>query len=325
MLVLFLSLRMNSYSQENYKQYFAELIKSQNFTDADSILKYQLKAFSYAKPFPNDLLGTAFWFYKKGNISKANYFFCQAFENGYQIEPDKDYSNLPYKIEYNQGFIDMFKNKKNSYSDFMNFMYSRNKNKIKRLRKKFINKINEIEDAKYEFLLQNEYDFQQIRINILPKKQLPDTIVNIVHKYANIGNGQYMLDLLKNNQFPNRYKCRRFNGQTINILLNHAIASFANKEDAKTFIDLLWKQVENGNLTAKDYANAIDHYTHWYVNSNYTLLGTTTISNDFKTFQCKDVLYPNELNVLRNKYWLETIEIFCERAGFLLPKNYTNK
>lgn len=130
---------------------------------------------------------------------------------------------------------------------------------------------------------------------------------------------------MKDNQFPHRNNCRRFNGQTINILLNHAIASFTNKEDAKEFIDLLWKQVENGNITTKDFANAIDHYTQWYVNSNYTLLGTTTISNDFKIFQCKDVLFPDELNALRKKYWLEPIEIYCESTGFLLPKNYIKK
>ena len=144
-------------------------------------------------------------------------------------------------------------------------------------------------------------------------------------KYLNIGNSYYMLELLQKDEFPNRYKCRRFNDQSIGILINHAIAGFANKEDAKLFMDLLWKQVENGNLSADYYSKAMDHYISWYENHEKSLLGTTVFSEDFKTFQLNDVIDPEQLNELRAKYWLGTIEQYCISTGFLLPKNYVSK
>lgn len=322
---LLLLLNFNLNGQINYKAYYLNLNKTKNFSDTDSILKYQLNALEFSRPLPKDLINIAFSYFKKKNISKASYYFCEAIKNGYQIEPDENYLNLPYKTEYDFGFISKYKDSKNIFADFMNIMYSKNKRKIKKLRRKFIKNIDVIEDSKYEVLLQNELNFQKIRMNILPNKQVPDSIILTLHKYLNIGNSYYMLDLLKNNDFPSRYKCRRFNDQTINMLLNHAISSFANKEDAKLFIDLLWKQVENGNLNPYDYAKAMDHFIQWYENSNYSLLGTTTISEDYKTFQCIDVLYPEKLDELRSQYWLESIEIFCRNTNFNLPKNYIKK
>jgi len=323
--VIFILLSFNGNAQKKYKEYYNELNKSGNFTDTDSILKYQLNALEYAQPLPSDLIGIAFSYYEKKKFKKSSYYFCEAIKHGYQIETDEDYIKYPYKIDYDFTFVSNFKSQKNDFSDFINFMFKKNKKKAKKIRKKFIRRIDKIEDAKYEFLLQNEFNFQEIRLEILPNEKLPDTIVKIIHKYANIGNANYMLDMLKNNTFPYRLNCRRFNSQSINMLLNHAIASFVKKDDAKLFIDLLWGQVENGNITPKDYANAMDHYTQWYINKNKSLLATTTFSEDFKTFQCMDVLYPEKLNELRKQYWLEDIEVFCNTTNFKLPKNYINK
>lgn len=319
----FLLISFNIHSQNNYKEYHLNLIKSRNSENIDSIIYYQLNAIKAAKPFPKDLISIAFNYYKKNNIKKASHYFCLAFKYGYQIEPDVDFENLPYKGEYDFGFIHKYESINTPYAQFMNLMYSKNKRKIKKARKEFIKKNSKIDDSKYEVLLQNEYNFQKIRLSILPKIQLADSTVNILHKYLNIGNSYYFLNLLKKNEFPDRLKCRRFNEQNINILLNHAISSFSNKDDAKLFIDLLWEQVEIGNISPSDYAKAIDQYTQWYENSDFTLLGTTTIStDDFKTFQCKDVLYPDKLNELRKQFWLESIETYCKYTKFILPKNY---
>lgn len=326
LILFFLLVTSNSNSQSNYKLYYENLNKAKNFEELDSIIFYQVKATSYAEPLPKDALNLAFNFYKKNNLRKSNDYFCLAFEYGYQIETDLDYKNIPYSIDYDFGFIEKYKNLNNPYSTFINEMYNKNYKKIKKLRKKFIQKIDKLENYKYEVLLQNEYDFQTVRLGILPKKNISDSIQNILNKYLNTGNSYLMLDLLKNNKFPKRTNCRRFNEQTISMLLNHAISAFATKDDAKEFIELLWVQVENGNISPYEYAKAIDHYTSWYENSEYSLLGTSTMaSSDFKTFQCISVLYPEKLNELRNKYWLETIEIFCLKTGFKLPQNYTNK
>lgn len=311
-------------AQSDYHKYYLNINKSKEYSNVDSILKYRLAAINYAKPLPKDLLNISFYLYEKGDVSKSSHFFCRAFKNGYQVEPDENYKDLPFKIEYDFGFIDRYIDSKTRYANFMSFMYKKNKKRIKKIRKKFIKQIDEIDDARYEVLLQNELNFQRIRMDILPNKVNIDSVTLTLHKYLNIGNSYYMLDLLKNDEFPNRYKCRRFNEQNINILLNHAIASFATKEDAKQFVDLLWKQVEIGNIIPYDYAKAIDHYTQWYENSERSLLGTTTTSEDFKTFQCVDVLYPEKLDELRDSFWLESIELFCDNTGFKMPNNYVN-
>lgn len=309
--------------QSNYKLYYQAFLKANSVESKDSVLYYKLKAITFADAFPKDLLNISFEYYKNENLKLADKYFIKAILNGYQIEPDSDFINIPYKTNYDFGFIEKFKNSKSIYGEFMNTMYNRNKKKIEKARLNFLNSIDLVEDSKFEYLLQNEFDFQKVRLEILPQKNISDSIYVVLNKYMNTGNSYVMLEMLKNNSFPNRKKCRRFNDQTIALLLNHAIAAFVDKEDAKEFVDLLWEQVEKGNITTYDYAKALDHYTSWYEKNNTSLLGTTTIaSSDFKTFQCLDVLYPEKLNELRKKYWLNTIEEFCKSTGFLLPSNY---
>lgn len=325
LLLFILTFSCDIVAQTDYKNYYININKSNTFTDVDSILKYKLNALQFAKPLPDELLSIGFHYYGKKNIGKASYYFHEAFKRGYQIEPDEAFKDLPYRTEYKFGFISEYVNSATPFATFMNAMFTINKNKIRKLRKDFITNVDKIEDSKYEVLLQNELNFQKIRIEILPNKQIPDSIMPILFKYLNIGNSYYMLELLQNNTFPSRYKCRRFNGQSFYMLVNHAIAGFANEEDAKLFIDLLWKQVENGNMSTDDYSKAVDHYTSWYVNPEKSLLGTSMKSEDFKTFQLNDVINPDQLNELRAKYWLGTIEQYSQSTGFLLPKNYIIK
>lgn len=309
-------------AQTDYKAYHANINKADTFEETDSILKYHLLAIKQAKPLPSDSKSIAFYYFRKNNIKKAQLYFLEAIKNGYQIEPDEDFKDLPFKTEYNFGFINEYQKSDTPYAKFINAMYVKNKNKIRKLRKKFIRNIDKIQDSNYEVLLQNELNFQKIRIEILPTKQVSDSVMRTLFKYLNIGNSYYMLELLKKDEFPSRYKCRRFNDQSFGMLVNHAIAGFADKEDAKLFIDLLWRQVERGNMSPYDFAKALDHYTSWYENNEKSQLGTSIISEDFKTFQCIDVINPEELNELRAKYWLVSIEDFCESTGYLLPKNY---
>lgn len=325
LILLLLAFNLNIAAQTNYKSYYASLNKSKAYLEIDSILKYKLNALKFAKPLPSDILNIGFYYFQKNDIPKAKHYYLEAIKNGYQIEPDEEFKDLPYQTEYDFGFISKYENSNLSFANFINAMYTANKTETRKLRKKFIRNVDIIEDRKYEVLLQNELNFQKIRFEILPSKQVPDTIVSVLYKYLNIGNSYYMLDLLQNDAFPSRYKCRRFKDQSLGILINHAIAGFANKEDAKLFIDLLWKQVENGNMTPDAYSKAVDHYTSWYINPEKSLLGTSIISEDFKVFQCIDVINPQELNELRDRYWLVSIEEYCESTGFLLPKNYKKK
>ncbi|CAM4091266.1 hypothetical protein FLAN108750_09840 [Flavobacterium antarcticum] len=325
LLTVLLTITINIAAQSDYKTYYATINKSKTFKETDSILKYRLNALKFAKPLPNDILSISFYYFENNNIPEAKHYFREAFKNGYQIETDEEFKDLPLKTEYDFGFITKYENSKTRYGIFLNTMFTSNKFEARKLRKEFIKNIDRIEDANYEILLQNELNFQKIRFEILPTREIPDSTLTILYKYLNIGNSYYMLDLLQNDKFPSRYKCRRFSDQSIAMLINHAIAGFAKKEDAKLFMDLLWKQVETGNLSADYYSKAMDHYTSWYEDHKKSLLGTSTVSEDFKTFQCIDVINPEELNEIRAKYWLEPIEQYCKSAGILLPKNYTIK
>nr|WP_042286976.1 hypothetical protein [Nonlabens ulvanivorans] len=113
-------------------------------------------------------------------------------------------------------------------------MKSRILKKARKARKKFLKQIDPIQNEIYEVMLQNEYDFQEVRLNILPKKDIPEADRKAASKYLNTGNSYLMLQLLKDGKFPKRNRCARFNDQTITILLNHAIAAFVNKKMQKS-------------------------------------------------------------------------------------------
>ncbi len=321
----FLIFFISSIKAQNYKEYHELVDKNTLTKDNDSIVFYLEKAISSVKkPFPKQLLSLGFQYYEKGNDKKAYNTFLRAIENGYQFESDM--KKLVYYIEYNSNFIETYKEGKFPFFNYMNEMYSKNIKKIKKYRQKFLKKINKKQNETYEVFLQNEYYFQIIRLNILPERGVGRDTLGIVSKYLPSGNSYAMLKLLKQDNFPKRYNCARFNDHTITILLNHAISGFANKNDAEEFINLLWREVERGNITPYDYAKAYDHYVVWYVDDNRTYFGTTLTSIEgVEELVCKDVIYPEKLNEIRKKYWLINIESFTEKYGYKLPLNYSNK
>lgn len=322
--VLIIFISTLSVAQENYESYYKLLNEASLIKDTDlKIEKYQ-EAFKTATPLMKEYKSLAFYQFKNNDLKKAEYYFLKAVESGYQFEIDKDFKTTPLKITYNSGFFEKHENSNGIYSDFMTSMKSRILKKARKARKKFLKQIDPIQNEIYEVMLQNEYDFQEVRLNILPKKDIPEADRKAASKYLNTGNSYLMLQLLKYGKFPKRNRCTRFNDQTITILLNHAIAAFANKKDAEEFINLLWYEVETGNITPYDYAKAYDHYVSWYVDSEKSNFGTPLTLNAENEMICVDVLYPKKLNELRKKHWLSSIEQFCEGAGFLLPGNYTH-
>jgi hypothetical protein len=242
---------------------------------------------------------------------------------GYQFEDDENFKKLPYKVSYQNGFLLKYENSKSPYASFIKTMVERNESEMKKRRKKFIDAVDIIQDEIYEVLLQNEYYFQEVRLNLLPNKGIEETEYKAVVKYLGSGNSYLMLDLLKNSKFPNRRLVSRFNNQSISMLLNHAIAGFINKDDAKKFIDFLWLEVEKGNITPPEYAKAYDHYVNWYIDSESTYYGTTLyMPEGYDKMVYMDVLFPEKLNELRNDIWLVSIEEEAAMTGFQLPLNY---
>lgn len=327
LLILSLLLLNGVYGQQNnYESYHNLLNLAKSFSNNDSIVHYYHKAFSMAQPFSKDLKSLSFIYFKSNELRKADKYLIKSICNGYQFEEDELSKDNPFSSNYNMGFIKKYKESKSTYANFINAMTKRNYRKMKRARKKYLTKIDNKENTIFETLLQNEYYFQYSRLNLFPTFNLKENDLEILSKYVGSGNSYLMLNLLENDKFPNRRNCARFNDQSITLLLNHAIAGFANKEDAEKFIKLLWKEVENGNLTPYDYAKAYDHYVGWYIDNFKTYFGTTTMSKEgYDNFVCMDVLYPKKLNEIRKKHWLIPIEEFIEKTGFHLPLNYNSQ
>mgnify|MGYP001284525825 CR=1 FL=1 len=307
----------------NYKSYHTSINKAKSFKNLDSTIFHYEKAFKAANPFVKDLKSLAYNYFKKGDLKNSDKYFIMSIDYGYQFEDDENFKKLPYKVNYQNGFIFQYENSKSPYASFIKTMVARNENEMRERRKKFIDAIDIIQDEIYEVLLQNEYYFQEVRLNLLPNKGIEETEYKAVAKYLSSGNSYLMLDLLKTNKFPNRRLVSRFNNQSISILLNHAIAGFINKEDAKEFIDFLWLEVERGNITPPEYAKAYDHYVNWYIDNESTYYGTTLyMPEGFDKPLYMDVLFPEKLNELRNDIWLVSIEEEAAMTGFQLPLNY---
>jgi hypothetical protein len=307
-------------SQDDYKIYHKMILESNNLSKDSSIMVME-KAFSIATPFPEDLITLAFRYYSNGNFKKAKKVFYQSISVGNQIEPDiKKLKDTTFYFEYNHSYINEDNN--SEFNVFINSIYKNKKNKIKKLRNEFLKKTNTKDNYIYEVLLHNESYFQSLRFHVFKINPFDTLIYDIVSKYGNTPNSYFMLKLLKEKSFPKRRNCMRFNGQTITILLNHAISGFLSKDDALEFIELLWGLVLQGELTPLEYANAYDHYVHWYISEDKGLFGTKVYLNDLGEFIVQDLLIPNEVNLIRQKYLIECIELFCERRNWKLPSNY---
>lgn len=307
----------------DYKTYHKTINKAKSFKNLDSTIFYFIKAFKVARPFPRDLKSLAFTYYKKGDLNNSDKYFIKSIDSGYQFEDDENFKNLPYKVNYQNGFLFNYEKSKSPYASFIKTMATRNEKEMKKSRENFLKNIDVIQDETYEVLLQNEYYFQQVRLNILPKKGIEESEYNTIAKYLGSGNSYLMLDLLKNNKFPSRGLVSRFNNQSISMLLNHAVAGFINKDDAKEFIDFLWLEVEKGNLTPSEYAKTYDHYVSWYVDNESTYYGTTLyMPEGYDNMVYMNVLFPEKLNKLRNDIWLISIEEEASKTGFHLPLNY---
>ena len=118
-LILLLAFSLETTAQTDYKAYYINVNKANTFKDTDSVLKYRLNALKFAKPLPNDLRSIAFYYYENNNIPKASYYFLEAIKNGYQIEPDEAFKDIPYKTEYDFGFISKYENSSTSFASFI--------------------------------------------------------------------------------------------------------------------------------------------------------------------------------------------------------------
>jgi hypothetical protein len=308
-----------SYSQNEYKLYHQLILKAQNQTLSDSVVFYYEKAFSNNYPFPEDLRNVSYLCYKNNQTKLAEKYFFESIKYGLQVENDK--KNDTEIVEYDFGYVKI--NDTIGYLGFLNQLIKRKHNKIKRLRDSFLKKTNTDDNIIFEKLLQNEMYFQKIRFSLENNINTNDTIcISKIFKYSACPNSYYALKLLTENSFPIRKNCKRFNNHSITILLNHIVSGFLNIEDAKNFIEKLWRLVELGSVTPEEYAFAYDHFIHHFVSESKGYFGTMlNFSSDGKLI-LEDLLEPTKVNEIRNKYWNTTIESFCEKRNCKLPSNY---
>lgn len=311
-----------SFSQQgNYKEYHHLMNKSKEL-HKDSVFYFNETAFQSAEPFPDDLLKLGFGYYKKGDLKNAKKLFLKAIKYGYQAKPDENYYNSLFMIEYDQNYIS---NHKFDFGQYLNKMYQENKKKVNKLRRKYLEEVNNNQDNRiFESLLHNEKYFQDLRFLFFNNKVEDTLALKNIFRYGSTPNSYYALDLLKKNNFPKRLNCTRWNGQSITVLLNHIVFGFLNKSDAEEFVSLLWKLVERGDLTPYEYAKTYDHYISVFVDENKNMFGTvfTFDELDNNKLIIEDLVSPAEVNTIRSKHWLIDIETFCKNTGASLPKNY---
>ncbi|HSD14687.1 MAG TPA: hypothetical protein VLB74_08570 [Flavobacterium sp.] len=307
-----------AYSQNNYDSYHS-FIRQSSRMNSDSVIIYLEKAIKENEPFSEDLKFLSYQYFKKGNYKEAKKAFYEAIRYGYQFESDQTHQG-GFTIEYDLSFINIVD--KSNYGVFLNDLYKKKQKKMRRLRNNYLKEVNKNDNDIFENILQNEKYFQELRFLFFDNKVKDSLGLNYIAKYGATPNSYYMLELLKKGIFPKRRKCARFNGQTITMLLNHAIACFLNKEDALEFVGLLWPLVEKGELTPNEYASAYDHYVHHFIDENKGMFGTMGIIDDQGNFILEDLLFPSEVNNIRKKYWSSSIEEFCRERNWKLPKNY---
>ncbi|UOK43464.1 MULTISPECIES: hypothetical protein [Flavobacterium] len=307
-----------SYSQSNYKEYHSLSIKSQK-TTKDSAIFYLEKAVKIAIPFPDELRNLSYYYFQSGNDVKAKEAFFKSIRFGYQFESDNN-KQQRFAVEYDLGYMSL--ENKSNYGVFLNGLYKKKLNKMRRLRQRYLKELDKNDNVLFENILHNEKYFQELRFLFFDNKVKDSLAFNYIGKYGSTPNSYYMLELLKKGVFPKRRKCRRFNGQTITILLNHAIAGFLKKEDALQFVQMLWPLVEIGELTPDEYASAYDHYVQYFIDANKSLFGTKMYTDIDGKLTLMELINPNDVNQIRKEYWIVDIELFCKNFNIKLPKNY---
>ncbi|QTY25998.1 hypothetical protein [Flavobacterium sp. CS20] len=310
----------------NFEKYHEQINKSKSieYADLESKIQYYRQAFENKNPFPKDLMSLSFYYFLDNDKKSSLEYFRKAIRSGYQFEEDSIELKDMLSISYDFDFIDS-NDSLNDFNKFQKYFYEKYINILREERNYFISQIDEIQNQLFEDILQHEYYSQTSRLKLLPKAELSDTVRSAMSKYLYSGNSYILLDLLRDEKFPYRTKCRRFNPQTIGLILNHAVAGFFNKADAKEFIDLLWKEVERGNISPRTYGSIYDHYISWYVSKDKSVLGTKTIYDiETKKIKSMDLLYPQKVDSLRNRYWLIDLKTFYKQVGWDLPSNYIN-
>lgn len=310
---LFFFFNSSLHAQKKYFEYYLLTNESIKTLDKDSSLFFLEKAIESNIAFPDDLMNLSLKLYNKKHYTKAKKAFLNAVSLGYEIEKDTVFNNIPYRIDYQSSSIN---------SNLKEYMNNNFKKEIEKTRTDFLKNASSEDNQIFEAFLHNEKYFQDLRFLFYDNK-VNDTIAfNYIGKYGATPSSYFMLEILKKNKFPDRRKCVRFNGQTITLLLNHAIAGFLNKEDALDFVTLLWPLVENGKITPREYAMAYDHYYQWYVSEGKNYFGTTFYLNDDNKLSIMSLTNPKNVDAIRKKHYLNDLKTECRNYNVALPENY---
>ncbi len=237
-------------------------------------------------------------------------------ELGKQFFPDSKYfeeftSKYYHEIDYLSP-IDST-DKKNDF--ILNYLGE----KYESLRSDFIENCNKT--LHYEQLLFAENYFQESRGYYFDHNS--DTLgYYCSYKYSYMVNSNFFLELLENESFPERRKTRRFNSNSISMLLNHVIAGFnQHEEKALRLLDLAYELVLNGELTPWEYASSYDHYATYFP-PRKSIYGARFHLSENNEPCVNELLYPDKVDSLRKAIGLIPLKEWCENFNYQLPFNY---
>lgn len=301
----------------NYLDYHKILNEAKYYTDS-KLKKVEMfeKAFELNTPFAKDAYTLAKYYIDLKKNYQAKKWLKKSIELGKQFFPDSKYfeeftSKYYHEIDYLSP-IDST-DKKNDF--ILNYLGE----KYESLRSDFIENCNKT--LHYEQLLFAENYFQESRGYYFDHNS--DTLgYYCSYKYSYMVNSNFFLELLENESFPERRKTRRFNSNSISMLLNHVIAGFnQHEEKALRLLDLAYELVLNGELTPWEYASSYDHYATYFP-PRKSIYGARFHLSENNEPCVNELLYPDKVDSLRKAIGLIPLKEWCENFNYQLPFNY---
>ena len=318
-LLCLIIISQNCFCQNDYKLYGELINRGNNSKNLDSICFFYKNAFGVAEPYEEDYIKMSLFCFNRKNLKESKFYILKSLEIGNILK--KDLLDTLFVINYKESVKENLKFKKFTDSIVNKFTF-----KINKLRRKYLKKQQTPNSTShndiFEKLLQNEKYFQDLRFLFYDNKCQDSIAYNKISKYGYVPNSYLILNLLKQNKFPKRRFCYRFNEQTILMLLNHAITGFLNKKDVSQFLTLLWCEVETGNLSNYTYMCIYDHSYQCFINENKTFFGTVIQIDENNNKKIMDVFDPKNLNLRRFEFWGDRIECFSKLYNLDLPNNY---
>lgn len=278
----------------------------------DSAIHYSLKAFTYMKPFSEDLFITSYYYHKKGDLKNAVQYYYKAVQSGY-LPINEDYA--PYFMVEN----DTIKEYKAVLKQLDSLKYY----PAFRIDFAFSNLLAKI-FAKDQLVRVSHRFFEQDSLTRQDSKRLEQAYFQQIDK-ENISE---LLQYIDKNGMPHYNSITAAGQEALSILMRHYIPLIDSPLNA-AFYQKIKAAIENGILPNTKIRMAMDYCYIQITNSSYQYFGTFTAKNKDGKREVAPPIYSIELVDTRRKEWMYLpLDISMKMAygdQVVLPNGYLKK